>query len=124
MSHEVQQTLLLHAAQRPHPLVVEAPPGDAPALPQVHTLFVLSVEVMKLVTHNLGCNLHQAATWINDWNLAQHVLLMDCISGQNTIIVFRVEDDFDLDKHLDANKVLARDRRTMREAQLTLNKRF
>lgn len=64
---------------------------------------------MKLVTHNLGGNLHQAATWINDYNLAQFVLAMDCARGEHTIVVFRVDDDFDLPVWLDRNLRKERD---------------
>jgi hypothetical protein len=70
---------------------------------------------MKLFTHNLGCNLHQAATWINDYDLADKVLVMHMTPSANTIVVFRAEDDFDLDKWCDANNVRARNRRLARE---------
>lgn len=73
---------------------------------------------MKLVTHNLGCNLHQAATWINDYNLAQYVLMMDCARGENTIVVLRVDKDFDLDVWLDAHSTRARERRAERERKM------
>ncbi len=70
---------------------------------------------MKLVTHNLGCNLHQAATWINDFDLAQFVLTMDCARGENTIVILRVEDYFDLDDWLEDNRERACIRRIARE---------
>jgi len=70
---------------------------------------------MKLVTHNLGCNLHQAATWINDYNLASKVLVMHMTQSAQTILVLRTSDGFDLDKWLNANKERARKRRKERE---------
>ncbi len=70
---------------------------------------------MKLVTHNLGCNLHQAATFINDFDLAKFVLVMDCLHGTSTIVVFRVEDNFDLDTWFRVHDSRARNRRLARE---------
>lgn len=73
---------------------------------------------MKLVTHNLGCNLHQAATWINDYNLARETFVMHMTPSAATILVLRVKDDFDLDKHLNANGARARKRREERERKV------
>lgn len=70
---------------------------------------------MKLVTHNLGCNLHQAATWVNDFNLADKVLDMHMTPSANTILVLRVEDKFDLDAWLTANNQRAAKLRVERE---------
>ncbi len=70
---------------------------------------------MKLVTTNVGGNLHQAATFLNDFDLAQFVLVMDCIGGNSTVVVLRVEDDFNLDKWFKQNNARARLRRIERE---------
>lgn len=70
---------------------------------------------MKLVTHNLGCNLHQAATWINDYDLVDKVLVMHMTPSANTILVLRTADSFKLDEWLDAHNERARKRRQERE---------
>lgn len=45
---------------------------------------------MKLVSENVGGNLHAAVEYINRAGLADYVLHMDCVSGANTVIVYRV----------------------------------
>jgi hypothetical protein len=72
--------------------------------------------MMKLVTHNVGGNLHAAAEFINDFDLARYVFHMDCsASGLHTVIVLRTQDDFDLTKWLDGRAARARARRLARE---------
>lgn len=56
---------------------------------------------MKLVSENVGGNIHSAVDYVNKAKLAENVILMDCVGGMNTIIVFRVEDDFDMQAHWD-----------------------
>jgi hypothetical protein len=48
---------------------------------------------MQLVTNNYGGNLHVTASAINANGLADYVLAMDCSTGYNTVVVFRVPDE-------------------------------
>lgn len=55
---------------------------------------------MRLVTENVGGNLHEAADTINKWGLADYVLAMESgASFRITVVVFRVPDDFRLGRY-------------------------
>lgn len=45
---------------------------------------------LKLHTENIGGNLHQASTIINRWGWAEYLIHLDCVTGSNTIAVFRM----------------------------------
>ena len=54
----------------------------------------------KLITLNIGGNLHAAARWINDCELLNvgQIVALDS-SGHNTILVLNVAADFDQDTY-------------------------
>jgi hypothetical protein len=56
---------------------------------------------MKLISENFGGNTHDTVATINRWKMAKYVLQIDTTSsGMNTVVVFRVPDDFDLGEYL------------------------
>lgn len=48
---------------------------------------------MQLISTTLGGNLHVASDTINRMGLAEFVIALDCLSGNNTVAVFRVSDE-------------------------------
>jgi hypothetical protein len=56
--------------------------------------------MMKLISENIGGNIHEAVELVNRLELAQAVLqIYTSGSGMNSIVVLRVHDTFDLNEH-------------------------
>jgi hypothetical protein len=56
-------------------------------------------ELVKIVTQGVGGNLHDAAEWINRYDLGDY-FVNAWSSGFNSIVILKVPDDFNLSSHV------------------------